>query len=47
MPVTKADSLTPGGFQAPMAAAAAFAGLFLGLLTTRWDDLATLERPTA
>jgi len=42
-----AGSLAPGGFQAPMVAAAAFAGLFLGLLVTRWDDLATLVRSTA
>ncbi|MBL7260293.1 MauE/DoxX family redox-associated membrane protein [Paractinoplanes lichenicola] len=40
-------SLTPGGFQAPMVAAAASAGLFLGLLVTRWDDLATLVRSPA
>jgi Methylamine utilisation protein MauE len=42
-----AGSLSTGGFQAPMVAAAAFAGLFIGLLATRWDDLATLVRSTA
>ena len=40
-----AGSLAPGGFQAPMVAIAAMAGLFVGLLITRWDDLATLVGP--
>lgn len=39
-----AGSLAGGGFQAPMVAVIALAGVLIGLLVTRWDDLAALMR---
>lgn len=39
-----AGSLAGGTFQAPMVAIIALAGVVVGLLVTRWDDLAALVR---